>query len=92
MNMEVYGLIYFYENRYEIVEMYDNMSQKEKWLFKKEIYSMPFEKEYVKDLIWEYIQGYDDMLLWLEYKKRVDRINKQCYIKFAIKYCTIAFF
>ncbi len=54
-----YGLLDFYPNRKEIKEEFDELTITEKRLYKKEVYSLCFEREYVKDLIWEYLNDWE---------------------------------
>lgn len=55
-----YGLLDFYPNRKEIKEEFDELTIAEKKLYKKEVYSLCFEREYIKDLIWEYLNGWTE--------------------------------
>lgn len=55
-----YGILDFFPNRVEIKKEYDKLSLDEKILYKKQVYSICFEKEYVKDLIWEYLNGWEE--------------------------------
>lgn len=54
-----YGLLDFFPNRKEIKEEFDNLTIAEKRIYKKEVYSLCFEREYVKDLIWEYLNDWE---------------------------------
>lgn len=53
--MKFYGLKDFYINRLLYKQFYLCMSEKEKQLYKRFVYSISFENEYVKDIIWEYL-------------------------------------
>ena len=55
-----YGLLDFYPNKKEIKKEFDKLTIKEKRLYKKEVYSLCFEREYVKDLIWEYLNDWEE--------------------------------
>ena len=57
--IKFYGLLDFFPNRVEIKEKFDELTITEKRLYKKEVYSLCFEKEYVKDLIWEYLNDWE---------------------------------
>lgn len=57
-----YGLLDFYPNRKEIKEEFDELTIIEKRIYKKEVYSICFEREYVKDLIWEYLNDWEESL------------------------------
>ncbi len=59
-SIKFYGLLDFFPNRKEIKEEYDKLTLDEKILYKKEVYSICFEREYIKDLIWEYLNGYEE--------------------------------
>ena len=58
--IEFYSLLDFYPKRVAIRKRYQQLSTKERIIYKKEVYSLCFEKEYVKDLIWEYMNNYMD--------------------------------
>lgn len=53
--IKFYGLLDFYPNKEEIKKEFDELTIAEKRLYKKEVYSLCFEREYIKDLIWEYL-------------------------------------
>lgn len=78
-----YGLLDFYPNRYKIKEAYDKLTLDEKILCKKEVYSLCFEKEYAKDLIWEFLNGWTESQFdlgkeWRIKKKKLEqRIKKE---------------
>lgn len=55
-----YGVLDFFPNRVRIKEEFDKLTTDEKILYKKEVYSLCFEKEHVKDLIWEYLNGWEE--------------------------------
>lgn len=55
-----YGILDFYPNREEIKEEFDDLTISEKRIYKKEVYSLCFEREYVKDLIWEYLNDWEE--------------------------------
>ena len=58
--LSFYGVLDFFPNRVKIKEEFDKLTLDEKILYKKEVYSLCFEKEYVKDLIWEYLNGWEE--------------------------------
>lgn len=58
--IKFYGLLDFYPNRKEIKEEFDSLTIAEKRIYKKEVYSLCFEREYVKDLIWEYLNDWEE--------------------------------
>lgn len=55
-----YGILDFFPNRKEIKEEYDKLTLDEKIKYKKYVYSICFEREYVKDLMWEYLNGWEE--------------------------------
>jgi hypothetical protein len=76
-----YGLMDFFEKKESIKENYLAMNKEEKIIYKMYVYSLCFENEYTKDLIWEYLNGYAESLadLCKEYriqKKRLERRQK----------------
>ena len=58
--IKFYGLLDFFPNRENIKEEYDKLTLDEVIAYKKEVYSICFEREYIKDLIWEYLNGYEE--------------------------------
>lgn len=60
--IKFYGLLDFYPNRKEIKVQFDELTIPEKRLYKKEVYSLCFEREYIKDLIWEYLNDWEESL------------------------------
>lgn len=76
--MYIYGLLDFYQQKEKIRKGYKKMSRYEKHLYKMYIYSLCFETTYVKDLMWEYINGYRESLADLskEYRLRKNKMEK----------------
>lgn len=72
-----YGLLDFFPNRKEIKEEFDKLTIAEKRLYKKEVYSLCFEKEYVKDLIWEYLNDWEESLFNLGKEWRIKKYKVQ---------------
>lgn len=72
-----YGLLDFYPDRKEIKEEFDELTIEEKRLYKKEVYSLCFEREYIKDLIWEYLNDWEESLpnLIKEYKLKKNKVE-----------------
>lgn len=67
-----YGVLDFFPNKEEIKEEFDKLTIAEKRLYKKEVYSICFEQEHIKDFIWEYLND------WYEdYHKLVKVYNKK---------------
>lgn len=77
-----YGILDFFPRKDEIKEIYDNLSFSDKKIYKMYVYSICFEREYVKDLIWEYLNDWEESYFKLidEYmikrRKQKDVINK----------------
>ena len=77
-----YSILDFFPKKDEIKEIYNTLSLNDKKIFKMYVYSICFEKEYVKDLIWEYLNDWEESYLKLidEYmikrRKQRDVINK----------------
>ena len=74
-----YGLLDFFPNRKEIKEEFDKLTISEKRLYKKEVYSLCFEREYIKDLIWEYLNDWEESLpnLGKEWRLKKDKVKKR---------------
>ena len=67
------SILDFYPKKEKIKLEYNKLTLKEKQIYKKEVYSICFEKEYVKDLIWEYLNNWEESYEKLEkeyYKKK----------------------
>ena len=56
--IKFYGLLDFYPKRKKIKEEYDKLTLDEIIAYKKIVYSICFEREYIKDLIWEYLNDW----------------------------------
>ena len=76
--LRFYGLLDFYPRKEEIKEQFEELTIDERILFKKEVYSLCFEKEHVKDLIWEYLNDYDENGIDLarEFRLKRDKVQK----------------
>lgn len=62
INKEIkfYSLLEFYPKRYKIRAVYDVLKKEDKKIYKMYVYSLCFEKEYVKDLIWEFLNKWEE--------------------------------
>lgn len=80
--IKFYGLLDFFPNRDKIKEEFDKLTSQQKKIYKKEVYSLCFEKEYVKDLIWEYLNDWTESQFDLGKQWRLKK-NK---VKKRIKY------
>lgn len=74
--IKFYGLLDFFPNRIEIKKEFDKLTISEKRIYKKEVYSICFEREYIKDLIWEYLNDWEYSLPDLAKEWRI-KSNKQ---------------
>ena len=76
--MQFYSFNDFFKDARIIKAEYEKLSIQEKRLYKMYVYSICFEKEYVKDMIWEYLNdfeyAYSDMCA-----ERRKRIRKGAY-------------
>ena len=77
--LKFYGLLDFYPRKNEIKKAYDKLTAYEKRLYKKEVYSICFEREYVKDLIWEYLNDWEYTLpdLAKEWRTKNDKTKQR---------------
>ena len=77
-----YGILDFFPRRDEIKATYDTLSLRKKKEYKMYVYSICFEREYVKDLIWEFLNEWEE-----SYMKLIDeymikrRKQRDVYIK-----------
>ena len=53
--LEFYGLLDFFKKRDFIKQEYQNMGKEEKRIYKMYVYSLGFENQEVKDMMWEYL-------------------------------------
>lgn len=60
-----YSILDFYPKRKEIRTIYKSLSLEDRKLYKHYVYSICFEKEYVKDLIWEYLNDWEESYMKL---------------------------
>lgn len=74
-----YGLLDFYTRKDKIKNAFQTLSVDEKILYKKEVYSICFEREYAKDLIWEYLNEWKESEpnLDREYLQKLEKANKR---------------
>lgn len=75
MNKELvfYSLLDFYPKRNTIKENFDLLTVDEKITYKMYVYSIPFEEEYTKDLIWEFLNGWNEGIFELGKKYRIKK-------------------
>ena len=74
-----YELIGFFEKKEDIKEIYDNFAIEQKEIYRMYVYSLPFMKDDIKDLIWEYLNGYEESKFDLskEYRKAKEKLEKR---------------
>lgn len=72
-NMKFYGLLDFFPRKEEIKNNYDMLTLDEKINYKLYVYSIPFEEEYIKDLIWEFLNGWKESMFDLSRKYRIKK-------------------
>lgn len=65
-DLRFYSLLEFYPKRFRIRAVYDMQRYEDKITYKMYVYSLCFEKEYVKDLIWEFLNS------WTESEEKLD--------------------
>ena len=73
MNMNFYSLLDFYPKKETIKSEYVLLTLEEKLNYKKFVYSIPFEEEYIKDLIWEYLNDWKESMFELSKKYRIKK-------------------
>ena len=77
-----YSILDFFPRKEEIKRIYDTLPFCDKKAYKMYVYSICFEKEYIKDLIWEYLNDWEESYFKLidEYmikrRKQKDASNK----------------
>ena len=81
------GFLDFCTKREQIKEKYLELDLQNKKIYKLYVYSMPFEQEYVKDILWEYLNSKEDCIFYvckmmaeIERRKRLNlnRHRKEC--------------
>jgi hypothetical protein len=76
-----YSILDFYPRRNEIKTVYKSLSISDKKAYKHYVYSICFEKEYVKDLMWEYLNDWEESYIKLidEYiiKRKKQKSNEE---------------
>lgn len=58
--LRFYSILDFFPRREKIKKAYESLNKDDKLLYKKEVYSLCFEREGVKDLIWEYLNNWEE--------------------------------
>ena len=79
--LSFYCLLDFFPKRQKLKEEYDKLSIDEKYIYKMYVYSLPFEDENHKDLMWEYLNGWEESkfdlsLKYMQMKRRNENRRK----------------
>lgn len=74
-----YGLVGFWENKEKILDDFNQMNIDEIEIYKMFVYSLPFMEDDIKDLIWEYLNGYAEskFILSAKYRKAKEKLEKR---------------
>ena len=77
--MVFYGLVDFYATKEKIKLMYEKLNIDEKEIYKMYVYSLPFMEDNIKDLLWEYINNFEESQFDLarEYRKAKEKLEKR---------------
>lgn len=71
--LKIYSILDFYENRHLIKQQYDLLTEQDKRFYKMYIYSMPFEDDKNKDLMWEFLNDWKESVFELGNKYRITK-------------------
>lgn len=71
--LKIYSILDFYENRHLIKQQYDLLTEHDKRFYKMYIYSMPFEDDKNKDLMWEFLNDWKESVFELGKKYRITK-------------------
>ena len=76
--LEFYSLVDFYPKKDRIKQVFEDLSLEDKRVYKMYVYSLCFETEYIKDLIWEYLNGWQEGIFDLakEYRIKKQKMEK----------------
>lgn len=74
-----YGLVDFYENKDDLLRGFKELSLDDIYTYKMYVYSLPFMKDDIKDLIWGYLNEYEGIELDIakEYRKAKEKIERR---------------
>ena len=77
-NMVFYSLLDFYPKRETIKHEFELLSLDDKIIYKMYVYSLPWTDDDIKDLIWEYLNGWIEGIseLGKKYRKKKEK-NKR---------------
>lgn len=71
--MIFYSLLDFFPRKEQLKQDYDLLTLEEKELYKMYVYSLPWSDDDIKDLMWEYLNGYEECLFDLSRKYRIKK-------------------
>lgn len=71
--MRFYGFLEFCQNKENLKNYYQELSVDEKYEYKMYVYSLCFETEDIKDLMWEYLNGWEESVFELMNKYRIKK-------------------
>lgn len=77
--LEYNSLLDFYPRRTIIKKIFDSLELEERCIYKMYVYSLPFEEDRIKDLIWEYLNewGLSKFELASAYRIKKERLEKR---------------
>ena len=80
-NLLFYGILDFYPNKEQIKESFQLLNYEKKKAYKRDVYSICFVKENIKDWIWEYLNDWTENIEKLENfynqkKKRQEELDE----------------
>ena len=82
--LEFYSLLDFYSKKENIKMIYNSLPLEEKQIYKMYVYSLCFEDDYSKDLIWEYLNGWEESQFELARVYRIKKSKLEKRVKFEI--------
>lgn len=77
--MEFYSLLDFFIKKEKIRNEYKKLTNDEKEIYKLYVYSICFETENNKDLIWEYLNGWEESQqeLYEQYNEKINKMERR---------------
>lgn len=85
--LQFYSFTDFFEKKDIIREEYNNLSLRDKKIYKMYVYSTCFESEHVRDLMWNYLNSIElcnNMEIYKEYGIRMRKRKRNGYNKNSI--------
>ena len=71
--IKFYSILDFYPMKEKIKEQFDLLTLDEKIIYKMYVYSLPWTDDDIKDLIWEYLNGWNECIFDLSNKYRIKK-------------------